>query len=133
MISIDTNILVRSIVEDDAQQAEAAQSFLQALTPENRGFICREVILETAWVLERSYRFSREQVSVELLAFTTRDNFVVETSDDVARSARRFGEDNDDFSDLMIMEASRRTDALPLYTFDRRLSRLDGAMLVGAG
>ena len=132
MISIDTNILVRSIVEDDAQQAEAAQSFLQALTPENRGFICREVVLETAWVLYRTYRFSREQVSVELLAFTTRDNFVVETGDDVARSARRFGEGNDDFSDLMILEASRRMGALPLYTFDRRLSRLDGAILVGA-
>ena len=132
MISIDTNILVRSIVEDDAQQAEAAQSFLQGLTPENRGFICREVVLETAWVLERSYRFLREQIAIELLAFTTRDNFVVETGDDVARAAREYAEGGIDFADLMIMEASRRTDALPLYTFDRRLSRLDGAMLVGA-
>ncbi len=132
MISIDTNILVRSIVEDDAQQAEAAQSFLQALTPENQGFICREVVLETVWVLERSYRVSRERVATQLSMFINSDHLVVETSDDVARSARHYGENNDDFSDLMILEASRRMGALPLYTFDRRLSRLDGAMLVGA-
>ena len=132
MISIDTNILIRRVVNDDARQAEAAQALLDGLTTENQGFVCREVALEFVWVLERVYRYSRELLAEKLLELIALETLVVEESEDVARSARRYGEGNDDFSDLMILEASRRTDALPLYTFDRRLSRLDGAILVGA-
>ena len=132
MISIDTNVLIRDLVEDDAEQVEATRSLLDSLTIEDPGFVCREVILEISWVLASDYRFTREQIGEALLRIIGMENLLVETSDDVARSARHYGENNDDFSDLMILEASRRTDALPLYTFDRRLSRLDGAMLVGA-
>ncbi len=132
MISIDTNVLIRDLVEDDAEQVEATRSLLDSLTIEDPGFVCREVILEISWVLASAYRFTREQIGEALLRIIGMENLLVETSDDVARSARHYGENNDDFSDLMILEASRRSDALPLYTFDRRLSRLDGAMLVGA-
>ncbi len=132
MISIDTNVLIRDLVEDDAEQVEATRSLLDSLTIEDPGFVCREVILEISWVLASAYRFTRKQIGEALLRIIGMENLLVETSDDVARSARHYGENNDDFSDLMIMEASRRSDALPLYTFDRRLSRLDGAILVGA-
>ncbi len=132
MISIDTNVLIRDLVEDDAEQVEATRSLLDSLTIEDPGFVCREVILEISWVLASAYRFTREQIGEALLRIIGMENLLVETSDDVARSARHYGENNDDFSDLMILEASRRSDALPLYTFDRRLSRLDGAILVGA-
>ena len=131
MISIDTNVLLRYIVGDDVEQEAAASSFLEGLTPESQGFICREVVLETVWVLERSYRFSRMQIAAELFVVFGRDSIVVETADDVGRATIRYREGNSDFSDLMIMEASRRSDALPLYTFDRRLTRLEGAVLVG--
>ena len=132
MISIDTNVLIRDLVEDDAEQVEATRSLLDSLTIEDPGFVCREVILEISWVLASAYRFTREQIGEALLRIIGMENLLVETSDDVARSARRYGEGNDDFSDLMIMEASRRSGALPLYTFDRRLSRMEGAALVGA-
>ena len=132
MISIDTNILIRRVVNDDARQAEAAQALLDGLTTENQGFVCREVALEFVWVLERVYRYSRELLAEKLLELIALETLVVEESEDVARSARRYGENNDDFSDLMILEASRRMGALPLYTFDRRLSRMEGAALVGA-
>ncbi len=35
-----------------------------------------------------------------------------------------------DFSDFFILESARRGGALPLHTFDERLSRVDGAKLV---
>ncbi len=132
MISIDTNVLIRDLVEDDAEQVEATRSLLDSLTIEDPGFVCREVILEISWVLASAYRFTREQIGEALLRIIGMENLLVETSDDVARSARHYGENNDDFSDLMILEASRRMGALPLYTFDRRLSRMEGAALVGA-
>ena len=131
MISIDTNVLLRSILGDDADQAKAARALLEGLTAENPGFICREVILETVWVLERTYRFSRAQIATELTVLIGRNSIAVETVDDVGWVIRHYRQSSDDFSDLLILQASRRAGALPLYTFDRRLSRMDGAALVG--
>lgn len=132
MISIDTNVLIRDLVEDDAEQVKVARSLLDGLTNENPGFVCREVILEISWVLESSYRFTREQIVSAVLRIVTMENLVVETADDVAYAARHYEQGGADFSDLMILLAGHRVRAVPLYTFDRRLSRLEGAVLLGA-
>ena len=67
MTALDTNVVVRYLVDDNAEQAEAARALLDELTPGNPGFICREVIVEVAWVLERSYRFTRTRVAEVLM------------------------------------------------------------------
>ena len=46
MIALDTNVLVRFLVGDDAEQAEAARALLEGMTPERPGFISREVAIE---------------------------------------------------------------------------------------
>ena len=130
MTSIDTNIIVRYLVGDDAEQAEAARALLDGLTLADPGFICREVVIETAWVLERSYRFTRARVAEALMDLTASDSLVVENSDDVAAAAYLYRQGGAGFSDLMVLSAAERAGATPLYTFDRRLARMDGAVLV---
>ena len=66
MIALDTNILVRVLVEDDEEQARLARGLLGGLTPERPGFVCREVVVELVWVLERTYRLSRDRIAVAL-------------------------------------------------------------------
>ena len=127
MISIDTNVVVRYLVGDDAEQAEAARALLDGLTPDDPGFICREVALETAWVLERSYGFTRARVAEALIDLTASDSLLVENPDDVAAAAHRYRQGGVGFSDLMILSAAERAGAAPLYTFDRRLARMEGA------
>ncbi len=131
MTALDTNVIVRYLVGDDAEQAEAARALLDGLTPGNPGFICREVVLEVAWVLERSYRFPRSLIAETLMDLTASDGLVVEDSDDVAAAAHRYRQGGAGFSDLMILAAVEREGATPLHTFDRRLARMDGAVLVG--
>ena len=131
MTSIDTNVIVRYLVGDEAEQAEAARALLDGLTPDDPGFICREVVIETAWVLERSYRFTRAQVAEALMDLTASDSLVVENSDDVAAAAYLYRQGGAGFSDLMVLSAAERAGATPLYTFDRRLARMEGAVLVG--
>ena len=130
MTALDTNVIVRYLVRDDAEQAAAARALLDGLTPGNPGFICREVVLEVAWVLERSYRFPRSQVAEALMDLTASDGLVVEDSDDVAAAAHRYRQGGAGFSDLMILAAVERVGATPLHTFDRRLAQLQGAILV---
>ena len=59
MTALDTNVIVRYLVGDHPEQAEAARVLLEGLIPGNPGFICREVVMEVGWVLERAYRFTR--------------------------------------------------------------------------
>ena len=131
MTAVDTNVIVRYLVGDDAEQAEAAHALIDGLTPGAPGFICREVVIEVAWVLERSYRFTRARVAETLMDLTASDSLVVENSDDVAVAAHRYREGGAGFSDLMILAAAERAEAMPLHTFDRRLARMEGVVLVG--
>ena len=130
MTALDTNVIVRYLVGDDAEQAAAARALLDGLTSGNPGFICREVVLEVAWVLERSYRFTRSRIAEALMNLTASDSLVVENSDDVAAAAYRYRQGGVGFSDLMILAAAERAGAMPLHTFDRRLAQLQGAILV---
>ncbi len=127
MIAVDTNVIVRYLARDDAEQAEAARVLLEGLTSERQGFICREVVVEVAWVLERSYGFTRAHVADALVELSTTDSLVVETADDVIRAALRYRQGGVGFFDLMILSAAKRVGATPLYTFDRKLGRMEGA------
>ncbi len=130
MIAVDSNVLVRYLVRDDLAQAEAARALLEGLTPEQPGFICREVVLEVVWVLGRTYRFPRDRIAHVLTELAATENLVIEAVDDVARAAISFQQGGAGFSDLMIAAAAERAGAHPLYTFDRALARVEGVSLL---
>ncbi len=132
MIALDTNVLVRYLVRDIPDQAEAAQGLLEGLTLEDPGFIGREVTIETVWVLERSYRFSREQIADIIEELTAVQSLIFEARDEVAQAASRFRQGGPDFADLMILAAAGRVGASPLYTFDQALARVAGTVLMSA-
>ena len=132
MIAVDTNVLVRYLVRDDEEMAESARILLEGLSAVEPGFICREVAIELVWVLERSYRFARTDIADMLIGLIATDSLVIEVADDVALVTHRYREGGPDFADLMILAAAQRGGALHLRTFDRRLSREDGAVLMGA-
>lgn len=129
MIALDTNVLVRYLVVDDVQQAAAARTLLQGLSPQNQGFICREVAIELVWVLDRAYHLTRAQISEALIDLVASDGLVFESSEDVARAALRYAQGGPDFADLLILFAAERTGATPVHTFDRTFSRLEGTAL----
>ncbi len=132
MIALDTNVLVRYLVADDAAQTEAARALLAELSAERPGFVCREVLVELVWVLERSYRFSRERIAAVLEELTASEELEIETADDVDRAAFHYRRGGPGFSDLMIAAAANRRGAHPLYTFDRQAAQIEGVVLVGA-
>ncbi len=130
MIAVDTNILVRYLVCDDQQQAEAARTLLESLTAEQPGFICREVTLELVWVLERAYNFSRHRIANIVEELVSTEGLVFEAQDYVARSAIRYRTVSAGFSDLMISSAAKRAGTDLLYTFDKKAARLERVMLL---
>ena len=132
MIAIDTNIIVRHLVDDDAAQFEAVNRLFASLTPQNPGFVCREVIAELVWVLERFYKLPRSTIGAAILELTSSTDLIVENDEAMTHAAYRYMQGGVDFADLMILSAARRSGNVPLYTFDRKLAGLDGAILLTA-
>lgn len=130
MIALDTNVLVRYLVNDDAQQAQVARDLLANLTFENPGFICREVIVELSWVLERFYGFSRDQIASVFEELIATAELHVEVATDVIRVTEGYRRGGAEFSDRMIAAAATRIGNTPLYTFDKQAAQLAGAVLL---
>lgn len=127
MIALDTNVLVRFLTGDDPVQQAAASAFLDRLTPEEPGFIAREVAVELVWVLDRGYRLPRQRVAAILTELLETRGLLFENAADVAQAVAEYGRGGPEFADRMILAAAQRMQAVPLYTFDDGLSRIRDA------
>jgi predicted nucleic-acid-binding protein len=131
VIALDTNVLVRFLVQDDPEQARVAGEIIDQLTEEAPGFVSREVLVELVWVLERAYRLGRDEIAVALDGLLTATELQIEGSDEVGSAVELYRNDGFGFADLMIAAAARRVGASELVTFDRKAARLPGVRLVG--
>lgn len=130
MIALDTNVLVRFLVQDDPGQAHIANTVFAQLTDTAPGFVGREVLVELVWVLERAYGYGRAEIAAALDGLLSAIELVIESADDVAVAVDRYRKDGFGFADLMIAAAARRADATELVTFDRKAARLPGVRLL---
>ncbi len=131
MIALDTNILVRFLTGDDPGQAAEASAVIGGLTPEEGGFVCREVLVELVWVLERAYKYSRADITRALEGLLSSSELVIETSGDVGAILQLYESKGFGFSDLLIRQAALRSGAQVLMTFDKKAAQLDGVELPG--
>jgi predicted nucleic-acid-binding protein len=65
VIAVDTNVVVRFLVNDDREQARRAR----ALVDGKDVFVATTVLLETEWVLRSAYEFPRRELIDALRAF----------------------------------------------------------------
>lgn len=131
MIAIDTNVLVRFLTQDDPTQGAVARHFFAELTLENPGHVCREVVIELVWVLERAYRYGRAEIATALEGLLAAAELELEASDDIGAALHAYRDQGFGFADLMIAAAARRAGARHLVTFDRKAARLPGVELLG--
>ena len=132
MIALDTNVLVRYLVQDDATQAQIASDVVDGLSEADQGFVGREVLIELVWVLERAYGFSRMEIANALDGLLAAIELVIENADDLGLAIELYRNDGYGFADMMIAAAARRAGARELVTFDRKAARLRGVRLLTA-
>jgi predicted nucleic-acid-binding protein len=132
MISLDTRVLVRFLTRDDRAQAAAAERVIAGLTADSPGFVCREVVVELVWVLERAYGLPGAAVAAAIEGLLAAREIEVEADNDVGSALPRYLSEGLDLADLMIAAAARRAGATKLVTFDRRAARIDGVELLEA-
>ena len=131
MIALDTNILVRFLTQDDPGQSEEAEKVMSSISPDAPGYVCREVLVELIWVLERAYKYSRVDISRALEGLLSAAELVIEAADDVGAVLQLYDDKGFGFSDLTIRQAASRSGAKTQVTFDRKAARLSGVTWLG--
>ena len=121
MIGIDTNVLVRYIVQDDPEQSHAATQFLESTCSSERpGWVCLVVLCELTWVLTRAYGYDRTTVAEVIDHLLSTAELEIEQSTVVWRSARDFREGVAEFADHLIGHLNAHFEVDYTITFDRK-------------
>jgi predicted nucleic-acid-binding protein len=123
MIAFDTNALIRMLIEDDPNQAKIVRELItQVENNSGQILILAEVLIETVWVLESSYKCTREEISgfLETLAGTP---LFATTEPSVLRSAISQYKRGGDFADLVIVFQAKHLKANKLISFDKKLQK----------
>lgn len=55
MIGLDTNVVVRYLVQDDPDQSAMASALIDELTETDPGYLSLVTVVELCWVLRRAY------------------------------------------------------------------------------
>jgi predicted nucleic-acid-binding protein len=128
--AFDTNVVVRLLVRDDEEQYRRAELIFRRATAGAGVWLSSVVLVEVAWVLRVAYKFDRATAAASLRRLMDTDGVQAEDGPTTRLALAAFGAGAADFADYFILESARRDGALPLHTFDERLSRSDGVKLV---
>ena len=131
MIGIDTNVLVRHLVQDDPRQSRAAtQVITKQCTRESPGFINRIVLCELVWVLESAYGYSKETIENVLDKLLRTSQLKIEDAQSAWISFRMYQKGKADFSDCLLGSTNRSGGCDSTVTFDQTASKLDGFQIL---
>lgn len=121
MIGIDTNILIRYIIQDDPIQSRLATKFLESnINKANPGFISQIVLCEIVWVLRRAYGYDKPIILQVLNQIIDTSEFIIENSESARQALRDFKEGNADFSDYLIGSANKYHGCEYTLTLDKK-------------
>jgi len=122
MRSIDTNVLVRLVVRDDAGQVAAAETFIG-----NGAWVSHLVLAETVWVLDSVYERSSRQIAAAVEMLLNHRQLSLQDAGVVTAALGRFrSRPTGGFSDCLMLEIAAKAGYLPLGTFDKGLAKQAG-------
>jgi predicted nucleic-acid-binding protein len=122
MLAVDTNVLVRLIARDDANQVRVADEFVS-----KGAWISHLVLAETMWVLDSVYGLSREKLTVAVEMLLNHRELTLQDADVVAEALENFRKRTAvDFSDCLVLGIAKKAGHIPIGTFDRDFAKMEG-------
>ena len=118
MTGLDTNVLVRYLMQDDPRQSARATRLIESLEPDEPGFVPVVVLVELVWVLTGSYSLDRTQVATVLAMLLRSKELVLDRADLVTQALKRYSTDGADFADALIERLSAAAGCATTVTFD---------------
>jgi predicted nucleic-acid-binding protein len=118
VIGIDSNVLLRFLLRDDAAQAARAQALLKAVRPLSGALVSPIVLAELTWTLDRQGR-SRSEIAGFVENVLATDGIHVAFGEAARRAVVTYRKTRADYADCLLAETNAVLGASPTYTFDR--------------
>lgn len=120
-VVIDTNLLVRYLINDDQKKADAVDNLLdKAIKGEVRIVVPSVVIAELVWVLENFYQMRADTILELVEAIVNTSGLDVTDKSTVISALRLYKNRNIDFIDAWIIEFAKERGIKTIYTFDKK-------------
>ena len=127
MIALDTNVLLRYVIDDDpVQSARAARLIESEISAVAPGFVSLVVVCETIWAMTQTYSLPRTNVTRTLGGLLNMAHLEIEAREIVREAMSLPG----DIADAVIHLIGRQKGCTHTLTFDKRFARLDGVKLL---
>ena len=134
MPALDTNVLVRYIVQDDAGQLAAAKRLIGRILGEGLTlFVPVTVVLELEWVLRSSFGFAKDDVLLTLSSLFSAAELTLESERALEVALHLFRNGSADFADCLHVGLATQAGEQPLWTFDKGAAKVSGARLLVKG
>ncbi|MDB5930981.1 MAG: VapC toxin family domain ribonuclease [Polaromonas sp.] len=130
MIGLDTNVLVRYIMQDDPKQSPIATQIIESFEGAGSVYVTLVSMVELVWVLSASFELTRSQVAQALDGIIRTKQFKIENADQVIRALRVFKVGKSDFADCLIERSANSAGCEKTITFDVNASKHAGMALI---
>lgn len=130
MIGLDTNVIVRYVMQDEAKQSQKAARLIEALSVEAPGFVPLVTVVEFAWVLASCYDLKREQVAEAIDGLLRTKEFVVDRTEQITQALRVYKSGAADFADCLIVRGAAAAGCDKTMTFDVSAAKSAGMTLI---
>lgn len=132
MPALDTNALVRYVVQDDAAQLAAARRLIDKCVSEGQTlFVPVTVTLELEWVLRASFEYAKDEVMRVLASLFSAAELSFESERALEVALHLYREGSADFAGCLHVALAAQAGELPLWTFDKRAAKVNGAQAIG--
>ena len=132
MIGLDSNIVIRYLVQDDKKQSAAATRFIEkSLSTDVPGYINHITLCEIVWVLQRCYDVTEQQLRDIIEGLLTTKQLIVENVEVAWKALRAYDANSADFCDALIGQANVQSGCEHTVTFDKKAASLPGFDLLG--
>ena len=125
---VDTNVILRLLIKDDDLRTKAAVNLLKNAKQQNIAlYLLPVTILETVWVLEKVYSFSKRAVQEVIEAILNTPELRVEMEEVFRKAIKTYAEKNIKFADAVMGYWGLEKGYTMVFTFDEKdFKRIEG-------
>ena len=125
MKALDTNVVVRYLVQDDPAQGRKAAAYIEEAAAAGEQVLIGNIVLcELVWVLDSAYGYAKSEIQGAIEKLLQSGTFQFEAKDIVWAALEEYRATRVDFADCLIGRAHRALGCEPTATFDASLRKL---------
>ena len=131
MIGLDTNVLIRYIVQDDEKQSRLATAFIEnQCSAENPAFINEITLCEVVWVLKRAYRYDKAIILNVIKQLLNSNDLQLASYQAVVLTYEDYEQGKADFSAYLIARINQKSGCEMTVSFDKKACDSQGFKLL---